>query len=545
MTEATMISELEATFGGEVVGPGEPAYDGLRHVFNAMVDRRPGVIARCTGAADVIAAVNFARQRALPIAVHGGGHGVSGHAVCDGGVMIDLRPMKAVRVDPERRVAHAQAGLTWGELDRETQAFGLAVTGGRMSTTGVAGFTLGSGSGWLERKLGLAADNLLSADVVLADGSAAITARQVAESRDETARRIDWAGAASFCVANALLVYALLRGNDEGWSSPLIVSLLAAALVMFAVFVVIERRVAQPMLPLRLFRTPAFTGAQLVAVAISGSVFAGFLYITLYLQEILRFSPLQAGLRYLPSTVTAFVVAGATAGLQRRVPPRFTLAAGLVLAAAGELTLSGVQPNDSWTVILPAAILLGVSLGLVNPVLANVALSSAPERISGVASGTNDTFRQVAVASGVAGLGAILIGLATQRITALVPGLSGHAAVSLADSAASGALPAALPAPLLDAARSGFTHGFDVVAVVGAVLNLAGALAALLLVRDRDLVHREAIANAPAIASASTDVAVLAVHRSGWASPAHVADRVGLEPMPGHAQPQLHLGGDD
>jgi FAD/FMN-containing dehydrogenase len=168
----TMIGELEDEgFGGEVVGPGEPSYDALRRVFNGMIDRRPAVIARCTGAADVIAAIRYARDRDLPVAVHGGGHGVGGHAVCDGGLMIDLRPMKGVRIDRDRRIAHVQAGLTWGGLDRETQAFGLAVTGGRMSTTGVAGFTLGSGSGWLERKLGLAADNLISADVVLADGS--------------------------------------------------------------------------------------------------------------------------------------------------------------------------------------------------------------------------------------------------------------------------------------------------------------------------------------------------------------------------------------
>ncbi len=165
-----MASALEARFGGEVVTPGEPSYDPLRRIFNGMIDRHPALIARCSGPADVAAAVGFARERGLPLAVRGGGHGVAGHSVCDGGVVIDLRPMKGVRIDPERRAVQVQAGLTWGELDRETQALGLAVTGGRMSTTGVAGFTLGSGSGWLERKLGLAADNLLSADVVLADG---------------------------------------------------------------------------------------------------------------------------------------------------------------------------------------------------------------------------------------------------------------------------------------------------------------------------------------------------------------------------------------
>jgi FAD/FMN-containing dehydrogenase len=162
---------LTPEFLGELVGPSDSNYDSLRQVFNAMIDRRPAVIARCASVSDVIAAVNHGRERGLPISVYCGGHGVTGHAVCDGGVMIDLRPMKGIEIDPERRVARVQGGLTWGEIDGATQAHGLAVTGGRMSATGVAGFTLGSGSGWLERKFGLAADSLLSAEVVLADGS--------------------------------------------------------------------------------------------------------------------------------------------------------------------------------------------------------------------------------------------------------------------------------------------------------------------------------------------------------------------------------------
>jgi len=165
------VGRLQEELAGELVQPGDPRYESLRRVFNGSIDRRPAVIARCKSASDVAAAVNHGRREGLPIAVHGGGHGVAGHAVCDDGVMIDLRPMKAIEIDPARRRARAQAGLTWGEFDAATQASGLAVTGGRMSTTGIAGFTLGSGSGWLERKLGLAADNLISTEVVLADGS--------------------------------------------------------------------------------------------------------------------------------------------------------------------------------------------------------------------------------------------------------------------------------------------------------------------------------------------------------------------------------------
>ena len=165
------VDQLKEGFAGEVVRPGDDEYDALRAVFNGMIDRRPAAIARCTGVGDVVAAVNYARERRLPLAVYGGGHGVTGHAVCDDGLVIDLRPMKEIRIDPHGAVARVEAGLTWGELDATTQEFGLAVTGGRVSSTGVAGLTLGSGSGWLERKLGLTADNLLSAEVVLADGS--------------------------------------------------------------------------------------------------------------------------------------------------------------------------------------------------------------------------------------------------------------------------------------------------------------------------------------------------------------------------------------
>jgi FAD/FMN-containing dehydrogenase len=161
------VQEFAANFRGELVRPGNDGYDAVRAVFNAMIDRRPALIARCTGVADVTAAVNFARENELVVAVRGGGHSVPGYATCDGGIVIDLSPMKGVWVDPEAR---AQAGLTWGEFDRETQHFGLAVTGGRVTHTGIAGQTLGSGSGWLERKYGLTCDSLISAEVVTADG---------------------------------------------------------------------------------------------------------------------------------------------------------------------------------------------------------------------------------------------------------------------------------------------------------------------------------------------------------------------------------------
>ena len=169
MAQVLDLSAVE-NFGGELLREGDPGYDDARSVFNAGIDRRPALIARCTGVADVMAALALAREHDLEISVRGGGHGVAGHAVLDGGLMIDLRPMNRVRVDPERRTAWCGGGANWGELDRETQAFGLAVTGGRMADTGVGGLTLGGGSGWLERKYGFTVDSLISAEVVTADG---------------------------------------------------------------------------------------------------------------------------------------------------------------------------------------------------------------------------------------------------------------------------------------------------------------------------------------------------------------------------------------
>jgi len=163
-------ADLDRQFRGELIRPGDAQYEAARHVWNGAIDRRPALVARCTGVADVRAAVRFARERDLLVAVRGGGHNVAGTATCDGGLVIDLSPMKGIWVDPVARTARAQAGLLWGEVDRETQAFGLAMPGGIVTHTGIAGLTLGGGLGWLMRRYGLTIDNLLSADVVTADG---------------------------------------------------------------------------------------------------------------------------------------------------------------------------------------------------------------------------------------------------------------------------------------------------------------------------------------------------------------------------------------
>jgi FAD/FMN-containing dehydrogenase len=168
--EAGALEQFNGNFKGAVLRMEDEGYDAARAIFNGMFDRRPALIARCSGVADVIAAIEFARSNDVPMTVRGGGHGVPGYAVCEGGLMVDLSQMNGVFVDPGTHTGRAQGGATWGTFDRETQIFGLATTGGRISTTGVGGLTIGSGSGWLERTFGYTVDNLLSAQVVTAAG---------------------------------------------------------------------------------------------------------------------------------------------------------------------------------------------------------------------------------------------------------------------------------------------------------------------------------------------------------------------------------------
>jgi FAD/FMN-containing dehydrogenase len=168
--KASTIQDFKAHLRGTLLCPSDAGYEDARRVWNGMIDKRPALIVRCTGTADIVQAVQFARANNLLVAVRGGSHNVAGYSTCDDGLVIDLSPMKGIRVDPTRRTVQAQGGVLWGELDRETQAFGLATTGGTDPTTGIAGLTLGGGMGWLQGKYGLAVDNLLSTDVVTADG---------------------------------------------------------------------------------------------------------------------------------------------------------------------------------------------------------------------------------------------------------------------------------------------------------------------------------------------------------------------------------------
>jgi EmrB/QacA subfamily drug resistance transporter len=334
-------------------------------------------------------------------------------------------------------------------------------------------------------------------NVPIGVAAVAITFLRLRESRDPNATRIDWLGLVSFSSALVMLVLALLRGNDEGWGSPLIVGLFAGAATMLTAFAAIEQRVPEPMLPLGLFRRRAFTGVQLAAAAVSASLFALFLYLTLYLQNYLGYSPLQAGLRYLPITLVPFLVAPLAVALMSRVRARVLMAASLAAIGGGLLLMSGLTPSDGWTALLPGFIVAGIGVGLLNPVIADVAVSVVAKERSGMAAGINDTFRQVSIAVGVAAWGAIFLGRGAGKIAALTagtPAATGDHPRQLIEAASGGRLGAALQAVphgaralVADATRQGFLSGLNTILVIGAVVAFAGAGLALWLVREYEI----------------------------------------------------------
>ncbi len=329
----------------------------------------------------------------------------------------------------------------------------------------------------------------------------AVTFAKLRESRDPAASQIDWLGLVSFSTALLMLVLALLRGNTDGWGSPLILSLLGGAVAMLIAFAIIEQRVSEPMLPLGLFRGRAFTGVQLGAFAVSASLFALFLYLTLYLQDYLGYSPLQAGLRYLPVTLAPFLVAPVAVALMARVQARFIMAIGLAGVGGGLMLMSGLDASSGWTALLPGFIVAGIGVGLLNPVIADVAVSVVPKERSGMASGINDTFRQIGVAVGVAAWGAIFLGRGADTITAATagtPAAAGGHSRQLLEAASDGQLGAALAhAPagaqhaLEVATRQGFLNGLNSILTIGGIVALAGALLSLWLVREHEIEREE------------------------------------------------------
>jgi len=311
----------------------------------------------------------------------------------------------------------ALLAATFQGAERGT-AFGVwgATTGAAVAVGPLVGGILTDAIGW---------ESIFFINVPIGIGAIWISLRRVGESRDPDAGPIDWLGLVTFSGALFLLVFALVRGNAEGWGSPLIVSCLTGAVVLLVAFVAIEALGSSPMLDLALFRKPAFGGASIAAFALSASMFSMFLYLTLYIQNSLGYTPLQAGLRFLPVSLLSFCVAPVAGKLSARVPVRALIGSGLLLVGVGLLLMRGLNAGSGWTELLAGFTVAGVGIGLTNPPLASTAVGVVPPARSGMGSGINSTFRQVGIATGTAGLGALLQGLLTDRASgplARVPG---------------------------------------------------------------------------------------------------------------------------
>jgi EmrB/QacA subfamily drug resistance transporter len=325
-----------------------------------------------------------------------------------------------------------------------------------------------------------------------------VTFAKVDESQDPHPAGIDWAGAVTFSAALFMLVFALIRGNDEGWGSTAIVLLLAGFVVALALFIAIELRTQNAMFELSLFRNPTFVGASIVAFALSASMFALFLYITLYIENVLGFKPLDAGVRFLPITAISFFAAPLSGRLQSRgVPVKVFLSGGLVLVGGGLLLMHGVQTSSKWTALLGGFCVAGAGIGTVNPALATAAVGVVAQARAGMASGINSTFRQIGIATGIAGFGAIFQHQIQQKVMAGLAGTPGAAhAHDIAHGVASGGIGQVLQAvppqarqTVARVARSAFVDGLNELFLVAAIVALAGALLAAVLVRQRDFVQ--------------------------------------------------------
>jgi EmrB/QacA subfamily drug resistance transporter len=388
--------------------------------------------------------------------------------------------------------------------DRAT-AFGIwgATIGGAVAIGPLVGGALTDSLGW---------EWIFLVNVPIGVGAAFATVAKVRESKDPTPSGVDWLGAATFSAALFMLVFALIRANDEGWGSTLIVSLLAASAVAMAAFVALELRREHPMLELKLFRNRTFAGASIVAFALSAAMFSMFLYIVLYIQNVLGYTPLEAGLRFLPLSLASFFVAPLAGKLSTRLPARALLGGGLAVVGVGLLLMGGLSDGSDWTALLAGFLVAGVGIGMVNPNLAQAAIGVVHPRQSGMASGINNTFRQVGIATGIAGLGAIFQTRVQDKVIAALAGspLQSHAGeiahgvASGGGHAALGSVPPQSRAMVGHAATHAFVSGLNELFVIGAAVAFAGALLSFVLVRQSDFVahahgaRREAPEPAPA-----------------------------------------------
>jgi EmrB/QacA subfamily drug resistance transporter len=378
----------------------------------------------------------------------------------------------------------ALIGQEFHGKDRAT-AFGVwgATIGGAVAIGPLVGGVITEHLGW---------EWIFFVNVPIGLGAIVLTERKIANVVSPDPEPIDVPGVATFSVALFLLIFGLIRGNPEGWGSPLILACLIGAAVLLASFLAIEHRSDHPMLDLTLFRKPAFNGVSAVAFGLSAGMFAMFLYLTIYMQGVLDFSPLEAGLRFLPLTFLSFIASPIAGSLSHKIPIRILLGVGLGTVGVGLLLMHGVSPDSEWTALLAGFLIAGIGIGITNPGIGQAAIAVVPVEKAGMGSGINTTFRQVGIATGVAALGAIFQSRVNSKLSELLPhapnGL-GELVSSGGSRAAAAVTPPALKAEVVHASNVAFVSGFNEIILIASVLSFIGAALGLALVRSSDFVQ--------------------------------------------------------
>jgi EmrB/QacA subfamily drug resistance transporter len=378
----------------------------------------------------------------------------------------------------------ALIGQEFHGKDRAT-AFGVwgATVGGAVAIGPLVGGLITEHLGW---------EWIFFVNIPIGVVAVALTELRLANVVAQDPERIDLPGLATFSGGLFLLIFGLIRGNPEGWGSPTIVATLVGSAALLLAFLAIEARSSHPMLDLSLFRKPAFNGVSAVAFGLSAGMFAMFLYLTIYMQGVLNFSPLETGLRFLPLTVLSFVVAPISGKLSNRVPIRILVGVGLALVGVGLLLMHGLDPGSDVSALLPGFLVAGVGIGITNPNIGQAAIAVVPAAKAGMGSGINTTFRQVGIATGVASLGAVFQSQVDSKLSSELPNApAGLAEVvsSGGSRAAAGIAPAARRPEIVHAAKIAFVSGFNEILLIGAILSFVGAALGFALVRSSDFVQ--------------------------------------------------------
>jgi EmrB/QacA subfamily drug resistance transporter len=327
-----------------------------------------------------------------------------------------------------------------------------------------------------------------------------LTEVRLANVAAQDPQRIDLPGLATFSGGLFLLIFGLIRGNPEGWGSGVILASLGGAAALLLAFLAIEARSDHPMLDLSLFRKPAFNGVSAVAFGLSAGMFAMFLYLTIYMQSVLGFSPLETGLRFLPLTVLSFLASPIAGSLSHRIPIRILLGAGLTMVGVGLLLMHGLSADSAISELLPGFLIAGIGIGTANPGIGQAAIAVVPVEKAGMGSGINTSFRQIGIATGIAALGAVFQSRVDSKLSALLPSAPNGMAEAVSSGgsrAAAGFAPPGQRADFVHAAKVAFVSGFNEILLIGAILSLVAAALGFALVRQRDFVQAEGETEAP------------------------------------------------